>query len=145
MSLKFRKRGDRKVVRQHFDKEKIFITKHGQTYNQYDSIQAANVDTNIYEVMKKYHCMADQAEEIMRQKGGMPGVFGDFQELQKQIQNFADIEKVKNRAQKMFEALPLEVREKYGHNLGNFLEDSKKFQQEQKKLEKLEKNIEEGK
>ncbi len=132
--MKFGKRGDRRIIQQSFDKEKIFITKYGKRYNQYDAIQAANVDTDIYEVMKKYHCTNNEAAEIMKQKGGINGVYGEFVELQNEIQNFADIEHIKQKAEDMFYALPLEVRQKYGHNLGQFLTDVEKFKNEQKNI-----------
>lgn len=129
--MKFAKRGDRKIVQQNFDKEKIMLTKAGKTYNVYDAIQAANVDTDIYEVLKKYHCSTDQAVEFMKEKGGMQGIYGEFAELQTKCQSMQDVLSLKQKADELFYNLPVEVRSKYGHNLEEFFKDLEKNSKKQ--------------
>lgn len=129
--MKFGKRGDIRNAAQSFDREKIFVTKGGHKFNVYDMIQEANVDTDIYEVMKKYHCMEDEAIEIMQAKGGIKGVYGEFVELQESITGFADIQRVQQRAEQMFNELPVDIRQKYGHNLEKFLDDVEVWKKQQ--------------
>lgn len=122
-STKFRKWGDHNPVQQHFDREKIMLTKAGQTYNVYDAIQAANIDTDIVEVMKKYHCQQDDAVEFMKKRGGMTGIFADFAKMQEQAQSLPDIFALKQHSDELFANLPSDVREKYGNNLEEFFKD----------------------
>lgn len=121
--MKFGKFGDRRETRQAFDKEKITLTKAGQTYNVYDAIQAANVDTDIVEVMKKYHCQQDEALAFMEKKGGMKGIYADFAQMQEEATTFPEIFALKKHADQTFANLPSEIREKYGNNLEKFFED----------------------
>lgn len=135
MPMKFAKFGDRKKTQQHFDKEKIFLTKAGKTYNVYDAIQAANIDTDIHEVLKKYHCTTDEAIEFMKEKGGMPGIYGEFAELQEKCQTMQDVLELKKHADELFYNLPVEVRDKYGHNLQNFFKDLEKHSKKEQQTE----------
>lgn len=128
--MKFNKRGDCPMVKQDFDREKMTTTKGGNTYNTYDAIQAANVDTNIYEVMKKYHCKEDEAVALMQQRGGVQGIYMDIIEMQKQCTDIADVLNIQKKAQTMFEELPTEIKEKYGNNLTQFLKDVEKQQKQ---------------
>lgn len=121
--MKFGKRGDIRKAVQHFDKEKIMLTKAGKTYNVYDAIQAANIDTDIHEVLKKYHCTTDEAVEFMKQKGGMQGIYGEFTELQEKCKSLGDAIKLKEHADELFYNLPIDVRNKYGHDLSKFFKD----------------------
>lgn len=127
---KFYKWGDRERKSQNYDKEKITLTKAGKTYNVYDYIQAANVDTDIYEVMKKYHCMESEAVKIMEEKGGEKGIFLDIRALQGKIQDIGDVQKVAQEAQEMFENLPAEIKSKYGNDLSLWFEEQKKKEKE---------------
>lgn len=126
MTTKFAKYGDRNRKSQTFDRKNIFVEKCGKKINCYDAIQAANIDTNIYEVMKKYHCTEDQAAEYMKEKGGVQGVYADIRELQTKMQDIGDAIGLVQTAQQMFENLPVEVRKKYGHNLEVFLKEQEK-------------------
>lgn len=129
--MKFAKRGDITNKPQEFDREKIFIEKGGQKYNVYDAIQAANVDTEIYEVMKKYNCMEDEAQKFMEKNGGMKGIYADLSILMNNAQTLGDIMAIQRDAEQKFNNLPVEIREKYGQNLEQFLLDVEK---ESKKL-----------
>lgn len=122
----FYKWGDRDRKAQKYDKEKITITKAGKTYNVYDSIQAANIDTDIYEVIQKYHCTESEAVQIMNEKGGEQGVFADIRALQNQIKDIGDIQRVAEEAQNMFEALPAEIKKAAGNNLEDWYNEQKK-------------------
>lgn len=121
--MKFAKRGDRNTIYQKFNPKTICFKKAGTTYNNFEFIQAANVDTDIKEVIKKYNCSVDEAAEFMKKKGGMQGIYGEFQELQAQCQSLADIIQLKDKADKMFYNLPTEIRDKYGNNLEQFFKD----------------------
>lgn len=123
---KFFKYGDRNRKQQEFDREKITITKAGVTVNVYDQIQANNIDTDIYDVAKKYHMMPDEAVELMKERGGEQGVFMDIREIQDKIQNIGDVINVAKEAQNTFENLPLEIRQKYGHDLNIWYKDQQK-------------------
>lgn len=129
--MKFAKRGDRLIVKQEFDKDKIFVTKAGKTYNVYDAIQAANVDTDIVEVMKKYNLTEDKAAELMEERGGVQGIYKDICEMQKTAQTLPELMQVGKNAQELFDNLPLEVKSKYGNDLSKFLKDQKEQDEKQ--------------
>ena len=139
---KFFKYGDRNPKPLKMDIKNITLTKAGKTYNVYDAIQAANVDTDIYEVMKKYHCVADEAVQYMQERGGEKGVYMDIRELQKQVQDIGNIHDIARKAQEMFDALPTEVKSKYGDNLDGFMQEmQKKYNKENEpEPQNLEKN-----
>jgi len=133
------KNRERCKIQQTFDKEKIFVEKCGNKINCFDAIQEANIDTNIYDVMKKYHCVQDEALEIMKAKGGTEGVYLDIVELQNQIKDIGDIQRVAQQAQTMFEQLPNEIKQKYGNNLEDFFKDQEKlFKEKEKETTKTE-------
>lgn len=138
--MKFGKFGDRNKKQQTFNKETITLTKAGQTYNVYDAIQSANIDTDIKEVLKKYHCTPDEAVEFMKEKGGMTGIYGEFAELQEKCTTMQDVITLKQNADELFYKLPVEIRNKYGHNLEEFFKDLN-----QKAKEIKERNIPEQK
>ena len=127
-------------IQQEFDKEKIFVERCGEKINCFDAIQAANVDTNIYEVMKKYHCQVDEATELMQRRGGTQGIYADIVEMQENIKDFGDIKKVFDKANKLFEELPSEIKDKYGNNLEEFFKDQEKIAKQQKATEQAKKS-----
>lgn len=131
----FFKRGDRNRKQQDFDKEKIFVERCGQKINCFDAIQAANVDTNIYEVMKKYHCQEDTAAQLMQERGGEQGIYMDIVELQNKIQDVGDIQEVVEKANTMFEQLPAEIKQKYGNNPKEFYKAQEKIFKDLKELQ----------
>lgn len=123
---------ERTRVQQHFDRKKIFVEKCGQKINCFDAIQAANVDTNIYEVMNKYHCVVNEALEILKQKGGIKAFYADLTSLQTKIQDIGDVQEAALKAQRLFAELPSEIKSKYGNNLEEFLREQKKNETELK-------------
>ena len=129
--MKFQKYGDNLTHAQSFDREKITAIKCGQKYNVYDAIQAANIDTDINEVLKKYHCSTDTALEIMKQKGGIEAVYSDVVTLQENLKTGADLIMFKEKLDEQFYNLPVEMREKFGHNPKDFLEKATKYLKEQ--------------
>lgn len=133
---KFAKRGDCLNVGQSFDKENITTTKGGKTYNVYDAIQANNVDTDIYEVLKKYHCTEEQGIEYMNEHGGVKGVYQDICDLQKRGGTLADFLDIQSEAQSMFEQLPVEVKQKYQNSLADFLKENAKKQETEPQTDK---------
>lgn len=140
----FYKWGDRNRKNQDYDKEKITITKAGKTYNVYDAIQAANVDTDIYEVMKKYHIMEDEAIKLMEEKGGEKAIFQDIRALQAKIKDIGDIQQVAQEAKEMFENLPVDIKSKYGNNLSLWFEDQKKKEEAEKNKQIQEQKTKQG-
>lgn len=128
--MKFGKRGDRTIVQQTFDKDKIFVEKAGKKINCYDAIQAANVDTDIYEVMKKYHCQEDTALQLMQERGGEKGIYQDIREIQENCEDIGDIIALQQQAQQMFEELPVEVKTKYGNDLTEFMKAQEKAEKD---------------
>lgn len=138
MPIKFRTAYSERVrMPQFFDKEKITVTICGDTYNQYERIQANDVDTNIYDVMKKYHILPELALEKMQARGGIKAFYGDISEIQERCHSLSDAILAVEDFKQKFENLPSEIREKYGNNLQNALEDYKKQTQvtEQQKNE----------
>lgn len=133
--MNFRKFGDIPNAAQSFDKDKITVTKAGKTYNQYEFIQTANVDTDIYEVMKKYNLQQDEAVEYMNSKGGIKGIYADLTKFQEECINKGDLTKYQEKANEMFELLPADIKSKYENNLEQFLLDMTKQQQKQQKGE----------
>ena len=138
------KNRERVRVQQSFDKEKIFVTKQGDKINCFDAIQAANVDTNIYDVMKKYHCQQDEAMELMKARGGEQGIYADIVELQNQIKDIGDVQAVAQKAQEMFDQLPAEIKSKYGNNLNDFFQEQKKVKEAEEKKQEKENQAKEG-
>lgn len=133
--MKFAKRGDRNRQQQDFDKEKIFVERCGQKINCFDAIQAANVDTNIYDVMRKYHCQQDEAVQLMQARGGEQGIYADVIELQRRIQDIGDVQQVMQRATMLFEQLPAEVKQKYGNDAITFYKSQDQIFKDLKQLD----------
>lgn len=137
------KNRERVRVQQSFDKEKIFVYKQGDKINCFDAIQAANVDTNIYDVMQKYHCQENEAMELMKARGGEQGIYTDIVELQNQIKDIGDVQAVAQKAQELFAQLPAEIKNKYGNDLTAFFKEQKKVKEaKEKAAEELKKQQE---
>lgn len=115
--MDFKFKNWRKRQQQSFDRENIYITKAGVKYNVYDKIQEAREDTEIYPTLEKYGCieghmMADNEK-----------MFADFTE-------FRDLRTMKDqqiKADEMFYALPLEVRQKFNNDKNVFMRDGEKW------------------
>lgn len=142
--MNFRKYGFNETNAQTYNHKKIFATKCGKKYNVYDAIQAANVDTDIKEVLKKYHCTADEAAAIMEQRGGIKGIYADIVAIQEKCESMADLMQFKDYVQNEFENLPLEMRQKYGNNVEEFLKNANKELQAAQQPEPKETTVPEG-
>lgn len=116
--------GQRHRFAQNFDKEKIFITKAGKTFNVYDSIQAANVDTDIYKTLEKYGSIEPMyrknVEEIAQE-------FTEFLSLR-------DVQEKNIKAQNMWNNLSAGVREEFKNNIYEFMQNGEKWIKEQQKI-----------
>lgn len=118
---------ERERVQQHFDREKIMLTKAGKTYNVYDAIQEAREDTEIMPTLRKYGCIDRLG--IDKEK-----VYGDLTNIQENLRNVIDQQ---NEANKLWESLPIETRIKYNNNVREFLEKAPKdLEKELKPVEK---------
>lgn len=134
----FRKYGFNETNAQTYDRKKIKAKKCGKEYNVYDEIQAQNIDTDIKEVLKKYHCSMDAAIEIMQSRGGVVGIYSDIVELQEKAQDLPSLMKLQNYVQEQFDQLPLELKQKYGNNPEEFLKNAEiEFKKLQKESEPL--------
>lgn len=106
---------DTKKYGHNFEKEKIMLKKAGETFNVYDRIQAANVDVDIYETLAKYNMLPtrENAAQMLNVRG--EAMFGDMRLLEgEHPQDFID------RANNLWESLPLDVRAQFGHDRKRF-------------------------
>lgn len=104
---------------EHFDKEKIVLTKAGKTFNVYDAIQEAREDTELYPTLEKYGCIPQEKLE--------PGkVYADFTA-------FKELREMKDQqiaAMNMWNALPLETRKHFQNDIHLFAKEGEKFLRE---------------
>ena len=127
MKQKFEHFEWREKKQQNFDKEKITLTKAGETFNVYDKIQENTEDTEIYKTLEKYGCI----ENIPM----VPGrVYAQFEELN----GLRDLKEQQILAENMFYNLPLETRQKFNNNMNQFVKDGEKYV---KKLMETEKQM----
>lgn len=123
---------------QKFDREKIFVIKKGQKINVHDAIQAANVDTDIYDVIKKYGCLPDEAAQFMSGNNvDIKKIAEYFKEtdltaVQENCKTFGDVKKLNDLAQQRFEELPPEIKQTFGNDV-NVLEQNIELYQKQLK------------
>lgn len=100
---------------------KTELVKTGET-NFYDKIQAAKESTMIYNILDRFesNMSADEAAEILCEEGKMTkqGNYGDFTELPTSLQ---EMQQLMIDAENHFNSLPLDERQKYNHNLGEYL------------------------
>lgn len=107
---------DSKNYYQEWDREKIEITKSGQTYNVYDAIQAASVDTDIYEVLEKYNCLTPITRPTQ-------AIYGDFRNAMS-LKNICDQQ---IEIQKIFDALPIQEKALFGNDIKNYIENGEQY------------------
>lgn len=122
-----RTKAERAKFQLHFDRKKIFIVRNGKKINQYDEIQANNVDTDIYKVIEKYH--GDESQAIEAMKSNIPLMYGEFQNM--------DLKDMQLRHQKVLEMwndLPLSVREQFHNNMNEFAKNGQEWLEGQIKL-----------
>lgn len=111
---------ERKRMSQDFDAEKITVTKAGVEMNVYEWIQESREDTEIYPTLEKYGCVEDAAK-AMRLK--TPELYADMREI-KDLRS--SIEQV-NKANELWERLPLDVRKEFNHNSAEFVEKGEQW------------------
>lgn len=113
--------GKRHRFAQNYDRTKIFVTKAGKRYNCYDAIQAANVDTDIYNTLEKYGSIEPMyrknVEEIQQE-------FTEFMSLR-------DIQEQHIKANQMWENLSPGVREEFKNDIFNFMQNGEKWLKDQ--------------
>lgn len=109
------------------------LIKAGKEFDVHDWIQEGREDTEIYPTLEKYGC-------IDRMKLDIEGVFGDFTEMNDLRGTIEKAEK----AQKMWDNLPLETREHFQNNKALFIEGGMDYiknlikqKQEQKQTESV--------
>lgn len=113
-----------------FDPKKIFIKKAGKVINVYDSIQAANVDTDIYKTLEKYGSI-----EPMNK-------YNEHSQLNEQFceyMSLMDLHEQRLKAQDMWNALPAGVRAIFHNDQLEFLQRGQQWAQEQIALAKANK------
>lgn len=101
---------------QKFDKDEISITIDDEKINVYKQIQAANVDTDLRQVMLKYGCTREQGVDFMKKFNSAEGFFGDFTELQNGNlgTNILDGQK---KLMKFWNKLPADLRAALNNNI----------------------------
>ena len=120
---KFRNKTDaRERVQQSFDREKIFIVRYGKKINQYDSIQAARTDTEIYPTLEKYGCI-ENALTVMNDPAHREEVFAEFKEMR----NMRDIHERQRAADNLWESLPRQIRKEFNHDPLEFMQNGEKW------------------
>lgn len=105
------------------------LKKGGKEYNLYEAIQEETDGTNIYETLEKYGSIKSMEIDL-------PNLYADiseFKDLRNQIDQL-------NKAEEMWQNLPIETRRKYNHDKREFIEkgmeDIKKEYEEKLEIEK---------
>lgn len=123
-SKKFEKTNSQKYRRkttQSFDPTKIMVTQKGVTFNVYDKIQEFEPSTNFYKVLETYNCTKDEAVERMK------GRFTELKEVVDLGKSYAEHLMEINKAKAEFDALPVQVKQKFDNNIINFIENGEKW------------------
>lgn len=100
----------------------------------YDMIQSHAESVNIDTILSKY--VAGDPDALSK----VQGTFGDFTTLPS---SYAEMLNVIHESEQFFEQLPLEVREKFNHNFGEFISsmDSQEFADKMGWLPKEDSNV----
>lgn len=114
--------GNRKVQRyrtRYNELGQLELVPNGQD-DLYDMIQSHADSVNIDTILSKF--IAGDPDALSK----VQGTFGDFTNLPT---SYAEMLNVINESEQFFEQLPLEVRERFNHNFGEFISsmDSKDF------------------
>lgn len=129
---KFKFITDRKRHAQDFDKDNISLTKAGKTYNVYEAIQMAREDTEIYPTLEKYGCI----DKLQLDVKNAEQYYQDLRNI-KDLRGMIDQQR---EAQTLWEALPLEVRQEFGHSMNEFSQKGEQWLQN--KIKELSNNQE---
>lgn len=106
-------------AKQIYDKE-VKITKAGKTFKMYDSIQEANVDTDIYEVAKKYGMEGSEKESAETYMAK------NLSQISEEMQNYTDLRSVLDKkiaAQNMWQELPIDIRKQFNNDMNEFMDN----------------------
>lgn len=127
---------ERKRMAQNFNKDEIKVTKAGKEINVYQFIQTSREDTEIYPTLERYGCLDKMMLNTQE-------VYGDIRNI-KDLRN--TIEQVE-QANKLWDNLPLNVRQEFGHNKKEFIEKGEnwlknKIESEKPKVEPQKPTIE---
>lgn len=107
---------------QYYDKDNIFIEMRGQKINVYQMIQEAREDTEIIPTLEKYGCIEKLGLDPQK-------VYTDMKELS-DITDLRQIYQAKEKADKLWKQLPIEVREKFNNNAHEFMKNGQKWLEE---------------
>lgn len=114
-TTKFRKRGNRVRMSQHFDREKITMKRAIGEINNYDFIQEGRADTEVYPTLEKYGTL----KPIILERENVEQMFQDLTD----IQNLGGMRGVldhKKKTEEMFYSLPHDVRKEFNNNINTF-------------------------
>ena len=116
---------------QSFDRKNICFEKYGKKVNVYDYIQENNVDTDIYEVAKKYNNgIADVqtcAQYMSKNMNQLSDDFAEYQDLRSVLDK-------QIKAENMWNSLPVSVRAQFNNNKNQFLDNGENWLKQQKEL-----------
>ena len=104
---------------QTFDKDNIFVTIRGEKINVYQMIQEAREDTEIAEVLKRYGCIEKLGMDTKKTYDSLV-----------EINDLRDIYEAKNKADQLWETLPIEVRQEFNNNAHEFMKNGEKWLKE---------------
>lgn len=99
-----------------YDKDNIFVEIKGEKINVYDMIQEAREDTEITEVLKRYGCIERLGIDPKKTYNSLI-----------EINDLRDIYEAKARADKLWEQLPIEVRQEFNNNANEFMKNGEKW------------------
>lgn len=102
---------------QKFDKDEISITIDDEKINVYKQIQAANVDTDLRQVMLKYGCTREQGIDFMKKFNTAEGFYGDFTKIQNGTLG-TNILDGQDKLMKFWKKLPADLRAALNNNMG---------------------------
>lgn len=106
--------------------ENPFIIKKGQKIFIKEFTKQANQDCEIYPTLEKYGLTTpEQLPEKMFDNQAYIGDLEEFQDLRTNLDR-------QLKAKQMWQNLPLTIREKFGHDINRFIDESPKFLEELK-------------
>lgn len=104
---------------QTFDKDNIFVIIKGEKVNVYEMIQEARKDTEIAQVLNDYGCIEKLGIDTKKTYDSLV-----------EINDMRDIYEAKNKADKLWETLPIEVRQEFNNNAHEFMKNGEKWLKE---------------
>ena len=99
-----------------YDKDNIFVEIRGQKVNVYEMIQEAREDTEITEVLKRYGCIERLGIDPKKTYDSLI-----------EINDLRDIYEAKAKADKLWEQLPIEVRQEFNNNANEFMKNGEQW------------------